>query len=128
MAEKQRLSIIIPSFKRQIAVIELLGRLKTQELQPFEIVIVEQSEDPDFVKNLQGYDSCINVITSPPVGPAAARNIGIRHSTGDILLFIDDDDLPIDNQWTMNHMKNYDDSQCSGVIGRLCWGEYGARL
>lgn len=113
-------SVVVRSYKRPAALMELVGRLREQEYPDFEVVILEQSDDPGLVAELERLDdSRIRVFVSRPLGPPAARNEAIRHSRGDILILIDDDDLPVGNDWIALHAKNYEDPRCMGVVGRL---------
>lgn len=82
--------------------------------------MIEQSNDahwewhkPTFAK----FDNRVRIIRSQPLGPPGARNIGVAHCKGDIVLFMDDDDLPIGTDWIAGHAKNYVDPLCIGVSG-----------
>src|SRR4051812_22666011 len=113
-------SVVVRSYRRQKALLELVGRLREQRFPAFEIVILEQSEAPELVNELRALgDARVKVVVAPPMSPPAARNEAIRHSSGDIVLLIDDDDLPIGVDWIERHAKNYDDPNCMGVVGRL---------
>ncbi|NOZ86456.1 MAG: glycosyltransferase [Deltaproteobacteria bacterium] len=113
-------SIVVRSFQRPEALLELVERLRLQNYPSFEIVVVEQSNNPGLEARLASLrDSRLKVIACSPLGAPAARNEGIRHTCGDILVFIDDDDLPIDDEWLTNHVANYSNPLCMGVVGRL---------
>lgn len=113
-------SVVIRSYRRPAALKELVERLRHQSYPNYEIVILEQSDDPALVADLRAYgDARIRVAVAPPMDPPAARNEAIRHAQGDVLLFIDDDDLPVDDDWIALHAKNYEDPRCMGVAGRL---------
>jgi len=117
---KPFVSVVIRSFKRPAALKELVVRLREQSYPHFEVVILEQSEDPDLMAHLVALDdSRIRVIESLPQSPPAARNLAIRNARGDIILLIDDDDLPMGTDWIAQHVQNYDDPMCMGVVGRL---------
>jgi len=114
-------TVIIPSMNRQKSLMELLGRLRGQNYDNFEIIVVEHSQDDEIVSRIEALkDDRIKVITGAPTGLPAARNIGVRASSGDVLLFIDDDDLPINDNWIASHVANYADPNCMGVCGRQC--------
>jgi len=114
-------SIIIPSFRRPDQLCHLIERLNKQTYGNYEIIVVEHSQDDEIIKRIEELnDGRIRVITGEPTGLPAARNIGVKNSKGDILFFIDDDDLPIENDWIAAHLKNYLDPNCIGVSGRLC--------
>jgi glycosyltransferase involved in cell wall biosynthesis len=113
-------SIIIRSYKRRDALKELVGRLRTQGYPRFEIVVLEMSDDPALVAELAALgESRLHVVVSPPRDPPAARNAAIRRSRGEILLLVDDDDLPMGDDFIALHAENYADPRCMGVVGRL---------
>ncbi len=123
---KPQLTIIVPSFHRPNELFELLERLFAQTLKDIEILIVEQSEDPDLIARLEALgDPRIRVLARPPLGLPGARNEGIRHARADVLLFIDDDDLPIFDDWAAAHLENFADPLCMGAVGRLSQGKHG---
>ena len=112
-------SVVVRSFKRPRELHQLVSRLRTQRYPKFEVVIVEQSEDPALVAELESLaEPRVRVVVSPPLDPPAARNAGIRRARGELILLMDDDDLPLGNDWIERHVRNYDDPQCMGVIGR----------
>lgn len=113
-------SVVIRSYRRPEALKELVQRVRRQGHANFEIVILEQSHDAALVQELRGHgDERLRVVLADPMNPPAARNEAIRHASGDVLLFIDDDDLPIGDEWIADHLRNYDDPSCMGVVGRL---------
>ena len=112
--------MVVRSYRRASALKELIQRLREQKYPDFEIVILEQSDDPGLVAELESLEeSRLSVVTSPAMNPPAARNEAIRHASGELLLFIDDDDLPLGNEWIAEHVRNYEDPLCMGVVGRL---------
>lgn len=113
-------SVIVRSFRRPQELLELISRLLTQRYPNYEVVVFEQSEDEELQERLASFgDPRLHVIPAKPINPPAARNAAIRHSTGEVLLLIDDDDLPIGDRWIESHVANYQDSTCMGVVGRL---------
>lgn len=113
-------SIIVRSYKRPKALLELLPRLLRQTHRDFELVILDQSSDPALTAAVAALgDPRIRLILRPPLGAAGARNEAIRHARGEILAFIDDDDLPVDDRWLAQHVDNYRDPHVMGVVGRI---------
>jgi glycosyltransferase involved in cell wall biosynthesis len=99
-----------------------LVALLRQRWSNLEIVVVEQSTNvpPDAAARLDelALDPRVIVIRKPPLGGAAARNVGVEHSHGDVLLFIDDDDMPADENWVALHIQALEDPLCLGASGR----------
>ncbi len=113
-------SVIVRSFHRPQALLELVTRLLNQRYSRFEVVVLEMSNDPDLCERLAAFaDARLKVFTESPKDPPAARNAAIRHSHGDILLLIDDDDLPLGEDWITRHVANYEDPKCMGIVVRL---------
>ncbi|MGC4093912.1 MAG: glycosyltransferase [Polyangiaceae bacterium] len=113
-------SVAIRSFHRPEALNELIARLRTQRYPDFEIVVYEQSDSPELVAQLEALNEPrLKVVVGPALSPPAARNAAIRGTRGEILLFIDDDDLPVGDDWIERHVENYADPRCMGVTGRL---------
>ena len=94
-------------------------RLLEQRYPHFEIVVFEQSDDPDILRDLAELnDARIKVVSGPRKDPPAARNEAVRHAAGDIILLIDDDDLPVGDDWIERHAQNYRIAEVMGVTGR----------
>ena len=117
-----KVSIIVRSFNRIFALNELLGVLLKQEFHSFEIIVVEQSTE--FTKEEEedlfeiSKDPRVKILKRIPLGGPSARNEGVKNASGEILLFIDDDDIPVDNFWIQDHYKEYTDPKLIGFTGR----------
>lgn len=115
-------SIVVRSYNRLPLLCELVELLLAQDHPSYEIVVVEQSNrpDPDAEAKLRALeeDKRLRVLRHPPLGGARARNTGVKACRGDLILFIDDDDLPADEHWISAHVSNYRDPNCLGVSGR----------
>ena len=120
---RPRLSVIVRSYNRLPALAELLDALLAQDHDSFEVVVIEQttlaaSEDMARLDRL-ARDPRIRILPHPPLGGPGARNAGVRSALGDLLVFIDDDDLPASTDWLRRHEANFDDPRCLGVTGRF---------
>lgn len=115
-------SVVVRSYNRLPELCRLLAVLLDQRYPNFEVIVVEQSTStsPDAEKLLAGLtrDPRLRVLRHPPLGGSRARNTGVRAARGEILLFIDDDDMPIGREWIATHVAFYADPLCLGVTGR----------
>ena len=119
-----RVSVIVRSYNRLPALVELLGALLAQNHDSFEIVVVEQSTDrPEGAAAALAElanDPRLRVLAFPPLGGPSARNAGVRAARGNLFVFIDDDDLPHGRDWLRRHESNFTDPKCLGVTGQFC--------
>ena len=126
MGAHPRDSVVVRSYNRLAALTELLAALRDQDHDAFEIVVIEQStvRPPDDVAQLDALarDPRIRILPFPPLGGPGARNAGVRAARGELLVFIDDDDLPIGRDWLRRHEANFTGSgsdKCLGVTGQF---------
>lgn len=85
---KADLSIIVTSYnKPHEQIIECMNSIKEQTISPKEVILVDDcSEDP------RAHAIATSIILPQNVGVAKARDIGVRMSSGRLLLFVDADD------------------------------------
>ena len=90
-------SIVIPTWQRADMLRELLLALESQSPRDFEVVIVCDGEDAPtraFAESSQPAFPTRWIFHQENLGLAAARNTGANASTGEFLLFLDDDVVP----------------------------------
>jgi glycosyltransferase involved in cell wall biosynthesis len=77
----------------------------------FEIIVVEEGDEPT---PLEG----VHYVFLPRrnLGLGYARNTGVRHATGEIIVFTDDDCL-IDHRWLKELVSRFEDPDVAGVAG-----------
>ena len=91
-----KVSIIIPTLGRETLYPLIEKLLKQEAAFPFEIILIPQVK----LKEKLLEDERVKYFYEPlGKGFAYYRNIGINQSKGDILVFIDDDELPMNYQW-----------------------------
>jgi glycosyltransferase involved in cell wall biosynthesis len=116
-----KVSVVIRSYKRVHEMVKLVRLLRAQDYPDFEIVVIEQTPnlDPSQAQEIEALRALpeVSIHTYPPLGCAGARTASIPHTQGKVLLFIDDDDLPVGNDWILRHARNFLDPACIGVSG-----------
>src|SRR5689334_11021549 len=112
---QQLSSVIINTYNRAPYLRRLLAALARLQGPPFEIIIVNGPSTDGTAALLDEYRGRVKVIDCPTANLSLSRNLGIAAAAGDIVAFIDDDALPIDDHW----LARYVDAFQSDPSGRL---------
>lgn len=95
--QKPLVSVIIPTHNRSEALAKTLSELAKQQFpQPWEVIVVNNcsTDDTDELVLRQAFPVSLRLThRKDTTGPGAARNAGAAVSTGDYLLFMDNDIL-----------------------------------
>jgi glycosyltransferase involved in cell wall biosynthesis len=86
-------SIIIPTYNRAKLLPEAIDSVLKQTFRDLELIVVDDGSTDETAQILQDYDSNIQVIRQHNQGVSAARNRGILHADGELIAFLDSDDL-----------------------------------
>jgi glycosyltransferase involved in cell wall biosynthesis len=86
-------SAIIPTYNRARVVCEAIESVLRQSYREVEIIVVDDGSTDDTQARLAHYGNRICVVTQSNSGPAAARNRGVAASSGELIAFLDSDDL-----------------------------------
>jgi glycosyltransferase involved in cell wall biosynthesis len=86
------IAVIMPVRNGAVYLRETIESVLAQEYKPLEIVVVDDGSTDRTGALARSMGSC-RVLETPGIGPAGARNRGIRSSESDLLMFLDADDL-----------------------------------
>jgi|SRR5215471_15712208 len=86
-------SVVIPTYNNARFLPEALDSLLGQTFRDFELIVVDDGSTDDTLEVLKPYRHLIRYLRKENGGPASARNLGIRHATGDLIAFQDADDI-----------------------------------
>lgn len=86
-------SAIIPTYNRAHIICEAVDSVLAQTYPHIEVIIVDDGSKDDTLARLQQYGDRIRVVSQANAGPAAARNRGIVLARGDLIAFLDSDDI-----------------------------------
>lgn len=111
MKKHSVVSIIIPLYVIEPRFFEDLKRFKNINYSDYEIIVVADRkvkiDDPSVRVFLTGRKR---------TGPAEKRDLAIKHATGEICAFIDDDAYP-DRDWIKNAFPHFKDPKIAAVGG-----------
>ena len=103
-----KVSIIIPTYKDNVALKLILDALSYQTYSDFEIVVVEDNDSNETKEFLQNYkiDKKILHFTQEDKGNRKAKiiNKALPHVTGEYIVFIDGDVIPY-STFIQNHLR-----------------------
>ncbi len=106
-----RLSVIVPTYNRRQRLGRVLDALGSQTVSPeiFEVVVIDDGSTDgtrDWLAR-QTFPFEVRTLSQSNAGPAVARNTGIRAARGELLVFLDDDVVPVP-QWLDEHVRTHD--------------------
>lgn len=90
---RPRLSVVITCFNYERYIALSVGSALAQTVLPAEIIVVNDGSTDASADVLKGFGDRIRVVDQPNGGQIAATNRGYAASNGDIVLFLDADDL-----------------------------------
>lgn len=94
-------SVIIPVYNGEAFLAGAIESIQQQNYQPLEIIIVDDGSTDATAAIAQGLkDASIRYFYQSNQGPSAARNKGLQMARGDVIGFLDADDL-----WTEGSLK-----------------------
>jgi glycosyltransferase involved in cell wall biosynthesis len=86
-------SVILPVYDGERFIAQALNSVFAQDHDDLDVIVVDDGSNDGTASVLARYQGRIRVIAQENAGPAAARNTGLAHARGDLLAFIDADDL-----------------------------------
>lgn len=96
------ITVVIPLYNKANHIQATIDSVLNQTFQNFEIIVVDDGSSDgggNIVRQFQ--DPRITLIQQNNSGVSKARNTGIQHATGDLIAFLDGDDL-----WLPNHLAD----------------------
>ncbi|BBL81899.1 glycosyltransferase family 2 protein [Thermus thermophilus] len=115
-----RFSLVLATVGRTGELKNFLESLNAQTYRSFELIVVDQNDDDRLVPLIHSFQDHFPIIhLRSDKGLSRARNVGLRHASGDIIAFPDDDCLYPPNllesvaRWFNEHPEWY------GLTGRV---------
>jgi len=112
------ISVIISAYNAEKLLPACLGALLNQSINTsgYEIIVVDDGSSDNTGLVVKGFES-VQLLRQKNQGPAAARNEGVKHATGNIVLFTDSDCVP-NRDWIEQMILPFKrDNDIAGVKG-----------
>lgn len=101
------IAVIIPVYNVTHFLEEAIASVTAQDYQSKSVIVVDDGSAPEHASHIHSIvDRLANttLIRQPHIGPAAARHLGVAHTSADIVLFLDGDDIMLPG--TLTHFAN----------------------
>ncbi len=115
------ISVVIPVYNAEKYIEQCILSVLNQKGASFELVIVNDGSDDasiDIIRKYQNRDDnsrpCVTIVDVDNGGQAYARNIGVKHSHGDRIMFLDADDVLFDD--ALSFMSGIMDCNNSEIV------------
>lgn len=92
------ISVIIPALNAEKYLAEAIGSVSNQTYKPIEIIIVDDGSEDATVEVAARFNPDARYLHQKNAGAAAARNSGVKMARGDLLAFLDADDVWLDHK------------------------------
>lgn len=121
-------SIIVPTCNRKEDLVKLIDSILNQTVLPAEIIIIDQSENDDTRKYLEGCKTHLLTMSNKThliyrhqtkKSSVVARNNGIDIASGEIVSFLDDDVVLFKNYYEKVLDYFYSDKKIGGLSGNV---------
>ena len=113
-----KISVIVPLFNQEDYVGEALESILAQEYPNLEIIVIDDGSSDNSFRVAAEYES-VMVLSQKNRGPSAARNRGIQTSKGELVAFLDADDLWPSRKISIQLKPLIEDSRIDGSLGLI---------
>ena len=115
-----KVSTIIPAYNAERTIAQAIDSALSQDCEGHEVVVVNDGSTDSTATILEKYGNRIQVVTQRNGGLSAARNAGVRRSTGKYLAFLDADDI-----WLPGKLKTMVSALERNPLASLAFSDYG---
>ena len=114
----KKISIIIPTYNAQNYLTKLLDNIKTQSINDYELIIIDSSSKDETVSIAKKYTDNVIVIPQNEFDHGGTRAKAAQIAKGEILVFLTQDALPLDNNTIGNIVQVFKNSKIGAAYGR----------
>jgi glycosyltransferase involved in cell wall biosynthesis len=112
-------SIIIPAYQSAGTIAEAVNSALAQTFNDIEIIVVDDGSTDSLSENLEQFAGKIIYLRQSNKGAAAARNEGIKYASGEIIAFLDADDIWLPEKLALQLPLFEKNPQVGAVFGNV---------
>lgn len=103
--EPTRISVIIPTLNAEDTISPIISKLCHQKKPVSEIIIVDSGSTDDTKELVENLGAKVLQVNPGSFDHGKTRNLAANYATGNILIFMTQDALPLDKELTLNLLK-----------------------
>jgi glycosyltransferase involved in cell wall biosynthesis len=88
-----RVSVIVTTYNHEAFIAEAVQSVLGQTYTDYEVIVVDDGSVDGTLEQISRFGQKVSLLRQPNQGVAASRNTGIRHARGELVAFLDGDDL-----------------------------------
>jgi len=111
-------SVIIPVYNADRFLLEAVESVRQQVYKPMEIIIVDDGSTDDSAEFIRNLGDDIHYLYQEHRGPSAARNQGLAMARGNVIAFLDADDIWPQGRLQLQLERLLQDPNLEVVMGR----------
>lgn len=115
-----KVSVIIPTYNEEKVILECLKSLDEQFEKEFEVILVDDGSTDKTLGVISSYRPKkykLKILKQNHQGPAMARNLGAKHASGKILVFVDAD-MTYDSNFLQKLIEPITQNKAKGTFGK----------
>lgn len=109
------ISVIIPTLNAEKHISHLLTQLYSQSIKPDEILIIDSSSDDKTVAIAESCGIKVITIDRKDFDHGGTRNLSAKEAKGDIIVYLTQDALPVNEYSIENLIRPFSDDEMIGV-------------
>ena len=90
---EMKVSVVIPTYNSSRTIRETLDSVLQQVLRPFEVIVVDDGSTDETISIVRAYEPIVSIVQISHRGVANARNVLCQRAKGNVIAFLDSDDI-----------------------------------
>lgn len=112
-------SVVIPVHNGEKYLAEAICSVLAQSHPRTEVIVVDDGSTDNSATTALAFGPPVRLVQQANLGPAEARNAGVRQAVGDMLAFLDADDLWAPDKLARQIKALHSNPTCEAVVGRV---------
>ncbi len=112
------ISIIIPSKNSEKTVRQVLTAIFNQRINNFEVIVIDSGSKDNTLTILKEFPIRLHQIQPHEFGHGKTRNLGAELASGDILVFLNSDAIPVNKLWLELLIEPLNDPEIAASFSR----------